>query len=79
MDDIDGREMNVASKSASSGRRKFPIAFFLKKLIDFKILGPPNGSKAFQAMWGPAGQWLYPDNGVLLGAECPNLENDKKH
>ena len=30
MDDIDGTEMHAASKSASSGRRKFPIAFYIK-------------------------------------------------
>ena len=30
MDDIDGTEMHAASKSASSGRRKFPIAFYLR-------------------------------------------------
>ena len=30
MDDIDGTEMHAASKSASSGRRKIPIAFYLK-------------------------------------------------
>ena len=68
----------MRSKSASSGRRKFPIAFYYKKLIDLETFGPPNGSKAFQAIWGPAGQWLRPDNGVLLGAECPDLENAKK-
>ena len=30
MDDIDSTKMHVASKSASSGRRKIPIAFYLK-------------------------------------------------
>ena len=67
MDGIDNNDMHWASKSASSGRHKILVRFYLKA-IDLETLVLPGGSKAFEAISGPAGQRLLPDNGVLLVA-----------
>ena len=63
MNGIDGNEMHLASKSASSGRRKIPLSFYLKsdRFGDFwasewfeGILRPPelwNHQKALENSW----------------------------
>ena len=44
------------------------LSVSIKKIIDLETFGPPNGSEAFGAISGPAGQGLHPDGAVLLVA-----------
>ena len=67
MDGIESKEIHLASKSASSGSTQF-LQVSIKKVIDLETFGPPNGSEAFEAISGPAGQGLHPDGAELFVA-----------
>ena len=46
-------------------------------MIDLDTFGLLGGSNAFEAISGPAGQWLHPDGAELLVAYGLDLENGK--